>query len=176
MTRRRNFAPSRTGSLQCAVAALRETPLDDVAMQDTVDAVCEVLKAPRRRNRESALGRRLGAVLRTHTRSLDVETVARIRERCRERFNEIEAVRKADSVGSTMTERQAALRLGLTVADLHFVLRDPLARRELGWPRPIGRRVLFSSAAFDPSTARAFLESMPNDEPWPKRSWPEGWR
>jgi hypothetical protein len=176
MTRRRDFVPSRSSRLQRAVAALRQAPLDEVAMQETVDSVCEILNSPRRRNRASGLSRRLGAILRTHTRLLEVETVARIRERCRERFHEIEATRKTDVIGSTVTEQQAALRLGLTLSDLHFVLRDPLARRELGWPRPIGRRVIFNCAALDPSTAREFLESMPHDEPWPQRSWPEGWR
>ena len=171
--------PHRNDAIRQTALALQQNNLDPHGLDQLVDAVCTALeRGPSRRRKigSKGLGKRSGALLRTYAPQLDAELAAKIRERCRERFTEILGRLDTGTRHPMVPQHQAALTLGIGVADLRDLIKNPDVRRSLGWPRPIGGHVLFAQAALDPATAESHLKSIPETEPWPRHSWPEGWR
>jgi len=171
--------PTRNHEISAAVETLRREPGNAMHVSALVDAICAALeRGPSRRIRitSKGLGKSSAALVRTYAPRLDKKLAEQVRELCRERFTEILGRRSADASRSIITEHQAAIALGVGVADLRRMMRDPNVRRALGWPRPLGGHVLFAQAVFDPSLADAYLKKLPDAEPWPRNAWPEDWR
>jgi hypothetical protein len=142
----------------------------------TVVNALRVDARPRRRGQQICVAKRVGALLRAYCPKLPQDVAVRVRMLANEQLAPIVEQLRISIDAVYVPERMAALRLGVTVADLREMCREKETRRRLGWPRPIATRILFRTAALDPNEAGEFLASLPTQEPWPISSWPEGWR
>jgi hypothetical protein len=129
-----------------------------------------------KRRRRVSLGRRVGALLRTYCAELPPDVRKNLRLACKVQLKTLEAQLRDQQQPIYVNERFAALMLGVTVADLKEMVRDPETRRRLGYPRPLGDRLFFLRAALDANTAAEFFEQLPEFEPWPRDTWPKDWR
>jgi hypothetical protein len=169
----------RNQELADAVETLERDPNNAIHVRTLVKVMCAALeRGPSRRISISSkgLGKSSAALLRTYAPRLKRELAEQVRTLCRERFPAILRRRGAAASRSIVTEPQAAIALGVGVADLRSMMRDPKVRRAPGWPRPLGGHVLFAPAVLDPSLAGAYLKKLPAVEPWPRNTWPEDWR
>ena len=130
----------------------------------------------RRAGQNVSIAKRVGALLNTYCPDLPPETAIHVRAAANQQLAPIfEQVRNA-AQSLYVSERTAALSLGVNVSDLREMCCDRETRRQLGWPRPVAGRLLFRSAALDPDRAGKFFAELPSTEPWPASSWPTGWR
>jgi hypothetical protein len=149
---------------------------------DTFDALVRGIVAAisndptSKRRRRVSLGRRAGALLRTYCAELPPDVRTKLRVACKAQLKTLEAQLRDQQRPVYENERFAALMLGVTVADLKEMVRDPETRRRLGYPRPLGDHLFFLRVALDASTAAEYFEQLPSSEPWPRDSWPKDWR
>ena len=142
----------------------------------TVVAAVERSIEPRARGRQVRLQQRGVALISTYAHRLSAELRNEVRERVRGPIDALEVLVAQQESSRYISERDAAQRIGVTVADLRRLCQVKANRRAMGWPRPLGDAVLFLADAIDAATAKECLASQPTDEPWPAESWPEGWR
>jgi len=169
----------RYPEIRKAGLALQRRPERADAIANLASAVVDALRhdvRPRRRGREICLSKRVGALLRAYCAELPPKLVLRVRALANAQLAPLAEQIKSSIEAVYVSERVAALRLGVTVTDLREMCVDQETRRRLGWPRPIAGRLLFRSAALDPDEAGAFLAALSQSEPWPSQSWPKGWR
>ena len=162
-----------------AVQRLALEPNDASAIAQLIQAIVAALSkspGPRRPGRSISVSKRIAALLNTYASGLSDSIRADLRARCEIKAEELGLPAELQRVSHSATMAEAALHLGLTARQLARRLADPKYRRDLGWPRPLGGDVIFARQVLDPRTAAAYLSSCPAHEPWPKKSWPEGWR
>ncbi|MHB8837775.1 MAG: hypothetical protein ACYC7F_02350 [Gemmatimonadaceae bacterium] len=143
------------------------------------DSITEYLGAtltPRAKGRGVSLRRRVAGIVRTHASTLPKEMQAQVREMCSEHLPAYQDRLSEASQSERIDECEAALRLGISVAQLLLVCRDPDVRRQLGWPRPLANRLYFLRRIFDVRHYADVIAQLPDVEPWPRAMWPEGWR
>jgi hypothetical protein len=153
-----DHAASITQLIQGVVAALSRKP------------------GQRKSGRAISVPKRIAQLLNTYAPDLSRSLRADLRARCAIRAEELGLRSELQQVSKSATLAEAAMYLGLTARQLGRRLADPEYRRPLGWPRPLGGDVIFARAVLDPRTAAEYLRSCPARDPWPKSSWPEGWR
>jgi hypothetical protein len=177
--RSRGIVANRHPEIRKAGQALIANPTRAEASSKLVATIADAVRIdarPRRRGQHVNVAKRVGALLRAYCPQLPRDVAIRIRMQANAQLAPI-AAQLLNAVDALyVPERMAALRLGVTVADLRDMCCEMETRRRLGWPRPIATRILFRTAALDPSEAGEFLASLPAQEPWPLSSWPEGWR
>jgi hypothetical protein len=177
--RKPGIVAKRHPEIRKAGLALQRRPERADAISNLVSAVVDALRhdvRPRRRGREICLSKRVGALLRAYCAELPPKLVLRVRALANAQLAPLAEQIKSSIEAAYVSERVAAPRLGVTVPDLREMCADRETRRLLGWPRPIAGRILFRSAALDPNEAGAFLAALSQSEPWPRQSWPKGWR
>jgi hypothetical protein len=177
--RPRGIVANRHPEIRKAGLALIARPDRADAIGKLVSTIVDALRVdarPRRRGQQICVAKRVGALLRAYCPKLPQDVAARVRMQANTQLAPIAAQLRNAVDALYVPERMAALRLGVTVADLRDMCCDMETRRRLGWPRPIATRVLFRTAALDPNEAGEFLASLSAQEPWPISSWPEGWR
>jgi hypothetical protein len=140
-----------------------------------VDALREDFR-PRRRGQQVSIAKRVGALLRAYCPKIPTDVAVRVRTIANAQLAPVVEQTRISIDSVYVSERVAALRLGITASDLREMCVDRETRRRLGWPRPIAGRLLFRSAALDPESAGEFFASLAEKEPWPRHSWPEEWR
>jgi hypothetical protein len=171
--------PKKHDTIRVAAKAVHSDPINPKYLETLVAAISAALESDYKNSKSKRGGTsklRTAALLRTYAPQLDDAIANVVRDRCAEHFGAIDARVEKRFRSEFVLEREAALLLGLTVSDLLMMLRSPQTRYALGWPRPIGGRVTFARAVLKPETAADFLGSTPSEEPWPRSSWPEGWR
>jgi hypothetical protein len=176
-----HFSPNTSANLPIRRAAQRlaRAPNDASAVAQLIQAIVAALSkspGPRRPGRSISISKRIAALLNTYASGLSDSIRADLRARCEIKAEELGLPAELQRVSHSATMAEAALHLGLTARQLARRLADPQYRRDLGWPRPLGGDVIFARQVLDPRTAAAYLNSCPAHEPWPKKSWPEGWR
>ena len=176
-----DFASRASANLPIRRAAQRlaRGPNDASAIAQLIQAIVAALSktpGPRRPGRAISVSKRIAALLNTYASGLSDSIRADVRARCEIKAEELGLPAELQRVSHSATMAEAALHLGLTARQLARRLADPKYRRDLGWPRPLGGDVIFARAVLDPRTAADYLASCPAREPWPKKSWPEGWR
>ena len=176
-----HFAPRASANLPIRRAAQRlaHEPNNASAIAYLVQAIVVALSkspGPRRPGRAISVSKRIAALLNIYASGLSASIRADLRARCEIKADELGLPAELQRVSHSATMADAALHLGLTARQLAQRLADPKYRRDLGWPRPLGGDVIFARQVLDPRTAAAYLSSCPAHEPWPKQSWPEGWR
>jgi hypothetical protein len=177
--RSRGIVANRYPEIRKAGLALVGRPERADAIGKLVSTIVDALRVdarPRRRGQQICVAKRVGALLRAYCPKLPQHVATRVRMQANAQLAPIAAQLRNAVDALYVPERMAALRLGVTIADLRDMCCDMETRRRLGWPRPIATRILFRTAALDPNEAGEFLASLPTQEPWPISSWPEGWR
>jgi hypothetical protein len=173
------ITPRRHPEIQKAAEHLRKDPSSPRLKAILIDAIVAAVEGSiesRARARQVRLQQRGVALISTYAHRLSAELRSEIRERVRGPIDALEVLVAQHDASPYISEREAAQRLGVTIADLRRVCQVKANRRAMGWPRPLGEAVMFLAAALDPATAKECLEAQPADEPWPAESWPEGWR
>ena len=175
------FADQSKENMGIARAAerLARDPNDAASTSRLIQGVIAALsKKPgqRKSGRAISVPKRIAQLLNTYASGLGDSVRADLRARCAVRAEELGLQSELQQVSKSATLAEAAMHLGLTARQLARRLAEPEYRRDLGWPRPLGGDVIFARAVLDPRTAAAYLATCPAREPWPKSSWPEGWR
>jgi hypothetical protein len=178
---RKPFAGQSKENLAIARAAerLARDPDDATPIAQLIQGVVAALSrkpGQRKSGRAISVPKRIAALLNTYAPELSDALRADLRARCEIRAEELGLPSELQRVSQSATMAEAAFHLGLAARQLARRLANPEYRRDLGWPRPLGGDVIFARAVLDPRTAAAYLCSCPAHEPWPKKSWPEGWR
>ncbi|HEY5087292.1 MAG TPA: hypothetical protein VII66_08060 [Gemmatimonadaceae bacterium] len=178
---RKPFADQSKENLAIAQAAKRLAlnSNDAAAIAALVQGVIAALSrkpGQRKSGRAISVPKRIAQLLNTYAPALSTSARADLRARCAIRAEELGLPSELQQVSKSATLADAAMHLGLTARQLARRLADPEYRRDLGWPRPLGGDVIFARAVLDPRSAAEYLSSCPAREPWPQKSWPEGWR
>ena len=169
--------PNRHPEIREAAESLLKEPANPLAMTCMVDAVVSAVESsaePRARGKQVRLLQRGAALLSTYGGNLDAQLKAEVRDRLKGPLDALTVAQREDS--HYVRAYVAAVMLGVSLADLLVMCRDQATRNALGWPRPLGGHVLFLRDVLDAATSKAALEALPDDEPWPRSSWPAGWR
>jgi hypothetical protein len=177
----KRFADQSKENLAIARAASRvaHDATDAASIAQIVQGVIAALSrkpGQRKSGRAISVPKRIAQLLNTYAPSLSASARADLRARCAIRAEELGLTSELQQISKSATLAEAAMHLGLTARQLARRLADPEYRRDLGWPRPLGGDVIFARPVLDARTAAAYLGSCPSHEPWPKKSWPEGWR
>jgi hypothetical protein len=175
------FADQSKQNMVIARAAerLARDPNDAASISQLIQGVIAALSrkpGQRKSGRAISVPKRIAQLLNTYAPGLSDSARADLRARCAIRAEELGLQSELQLLSKSATLAEAGMHLGLTARQLARRLADPEYRRALGWPRPLGGDVIFARAVLDPRTAGEYVRSCPAREPWPKSSWPEGWR